>query len=171
MVHRLKILIQLNSAVAALAPACLLVGCKPDAITSSTSDTGILEIVARSDPRDAKFANDVKKFYAALAAHDWDYTYNGRTDSFKKSVPRALYLSTVSALDGKISSFSYEVLAHDDFILNGVERKRLIMKFDLGAMRPEYSVVWWKFEDDQWRCDEVGIRSIPFFNRFRAQEE
>ncbi len=163
-----KILIPPISAFVLLAAACLVVSCQPKA---SQSDTTILEIVARMDPSEGKFLADMRKFYAALAARDWHYTYEGRTSSFKKSVPQELYLSSVSPLTEKMPSFTYEVLASDEFVSDGVKRKRLVMKFDRGAKRPEYSVVWWKYEDGQWRCEEVGMKTVPLFNRFGAQEE
>jgi hypothetical protein len=128
-------------------------------------------MAARMDPSQEKFVNDVRRFYAALAVGDGPYTYEGRTNSFKKSVPRELYLSTFFSLREKLTGFSYKVLANDEFVLGGVKKKRLIVKFDRGVTRPEYSVVWWKFEDGQWRCEEVGFRSIPFFNRFESQDE
>ncbi len=150
----------------------LLLGCtKQEKPEASFSDTPILEKLTRLKPDEEKFRLDVQKFYRALAAGDWAYTYEGRTQSFKKVVPREMYLASVADAGGKLSSLTYEVLAHDEFIANGVHEKRLIIKFVRKSAKPEYSVVWWKFEDGQWRCEEVGLRAIPLFGRFGEQEK
>jgi hypothetical protein len=143
----------------------LAVACSRRADTPA-QDTALLERIVRVQPSEKQFLNDVRGFYQAVADRNWQYTYYARTNAFKESVPLKVYLASVNEAGENISKFSYAVLAHDEFVVLGERRKRLIMKFLHNSQRIEYSVVWWAYEEGQWRCEEVGFRNIALFQTF-----
>ena len=96
----------------------------------------------------------VHEFYEALRAKEWTRTYEARTAEFRRSVSLDLYLRSMQRDGEKWKLLNYKIMAADIY---GEGKVRLVIEFyEAPGNHKGVSVVWWKKEQNGWKCEEAG---------------
>ena len=134
--------------------------------------TDKLDIMVEIDPQSwSHFAVELNVFYEALRRKDWAITYDYRTTSFKKAVRKSEYINYMKAAGGDWRLLNYEIL--DLTMYRGAQQGvRVVMEVsETPGQKSSISVVWWREEEGNWRCETAGPNGLLYFHNIRTVEK
>ena len=151
----------------------VIIGCGRNTISISRSwnpDTTKLDELARSDPKKwLDLVHTVESFYNSLHHKQWNDAYNFRTTTFKNTVNREVYMSGIKQEEAGWELLNYRVQKVEDF---GNNKLKLTIEFLENPGPKHCSVaVWWKKEENTWKCEEAGPLLLPGSQRVTSPED